>query len=130
MSPQNHSVPFAESQHHIINPTNLRGALDNGVEHRLHVGRRAADDAEHLGRRRLMLQGLAQFCIALLQFFEQPHVLDGDDGLVGEGFQQSDLLLREWADCGAPDQNNADRTPFSQQRGDQYGSNTLPVEAT
>ena len=36
-------------------------ALDDGVEHRLHVGRRAADDAEHLGGRRLMLQRLAQF---------------------------------------------------------------------
>ena len=66
MSPRNHR-PLAESQHHVINPTNPRGALDDGVEHRLHVRRRAADDAEHLGRCRLMLQGLAQFCVALLQ---------------------------------------------------------------
>ena len=93
MSPRNHSVPLAESQHHIINPTNPRRALDDGVEHRLHVGRRAADDAEHLGRCRLMLQGLAQFCVALLQFFEQPHVLDGDDGLIGEGFEKLDLFI-------------------------------------
>ena len=35
-----------------------------------------------------MLQRLAQLRIALLQFFEQPHVLDGDDGLVCEGFKQ------------------------------------------
>ena len=66
MSPRNHSVSLAESQHHVINPTNPRGALDDGIEHRLHVRGRAADDAEHLGRRRLMLQGLAQFCVALL----------------------------------------------------------------
>ena len=59
-------VTLAESQHHVIDPTNPRGALDDGVEDRLHVGGRAADDAEHLGRRRLMLQRLAQFCIALL----------------------------------------------------------------
>ena len=65
MSPRNHSVTLVESQHHVINPTNPGGALDDGVEHRLHVSRRAADDAEHLGRRRLMLQGLAQFCVAL-----------------------------------------------------------------
>ena len=58
--------PVAESQHHVINPTNPGGALDDGIEHRLHVRRRAADDAEHLGRCRLMLQRLAQFCIALL----------------------------------------------------------------
>ena len=81
--------PFAESQHHIINPTNPRGALDDRVEHRLHVRGRAADDAEHLGRRRLMLQRLAQFRVALLDFLEQPHVLDRDDRLIGEGFEQS-----------------------------------------
>ena len=66
MSPRNQSVPFAESQHHVINPTNPRSALDDSVEHRLHVRRRAADDAEHLGRCRLMLQGFAQFRVALL----------------------------------------------------------------
>ena len=85
MRPRNHSVPLAESQHHVINPTNPGGALDDGVEHRLHVRRRAADDAEHLGRCRLMLQRLAQLRVALAEFLEQSHVLDGDDGLVGEG---------------------------------------------
>ena len=29
-----------------------------------------------------------------LLILEQPHVLDGDHGLVGEGFKQLDLLLR------------------------------------
>ena len=67
MSPRNHRVLLVESQHHVINPTNPGGALDDGVEDRLHVRRRAADDAEHLGRCRLMLQGLAQFRVALLQ---------------------------------------------------------------
>ena len=87
MSPRNHSVPLAESQYHVINPTNPGGALDDGVEDRLHVRRRAADDAEHLGGCGLMLQGLAQFRVALAEFLEQPHVLDRDDGLVGEGFE-------------------------------------------
>ena len=32
-----------------------------------------------------MLQRLAQFCIALLDFLEQPHILDSDDRLVREG---------------------------------------------
>ena len=67
MSPRNHSVSFAESQHHVIDPTNPRGALDDGVEDRLHVRGRAADDAEHFSRRGLMLQGLAQFCVALFE---------------------------------------------------------------
>ena len=56
MSPRNHSVSLVESQHHVIDPANPGGALDDGVEDRLHVRRRAADDAEHLGGCRLMLQ--------------------------------------------------------------------------
>ena len=98
MSPRNHSVSLAESQHHVIDPTNPRGALDDGVEDRLHVGRRAADDAEHLGGRRLMLQRLAQFRVALAEFLEQAHVLDGDHGLVGEGLEERDLLVRRKAE--------------------------------
>ncbi len=95
MSPCNHIVPLVESQHYIIDPTNPRGALDDGVEDRLHVRRRAADNAEHLRRCGLMLQSLSQLRITLLQFFEQPHVLNGDDRLVGEGFKQCDLLIRK-----------------------------------
>ena len=95
MSPRKRSVPLVEAQHHVINSTNPRGAFDDGVEDRLHVSRRAADDAEHLGRCRLMFQSLSQFCVALLQFLEQPYVLDRDDGLVREGFEKSDLLIGE-----------------------------------
>ncbi len=93
MSPRNMLIALAESQHHVIDPANLRRALDDSIEYRLHVGRRAADDAEHLGRRRLMLQRLAQFRVAFLDFFEQPHVFDGDHRLVGKGFEKSDLLF-------------------------------------
>ena len=32
-----------------------------------------------------------QFVGSLIQFFKQPHVLDGDDGLVSEGFEELDL---------------------------------------
>ena len=110
MSPRNHIVALAESQHHVIDPTNPRGALDDGVEHRLHVRRRAADDAEHLGRCRLMLQGLAQFGIALAEFLEQADVLDGDHGLSGEGFEQRDLLLGKRLHLRTANYDHTDRT--------------------
>ena len=72
MSPRNQTVPLSESQHHVIDPTNPGCALDDRVEDRLHVRRRAADDAEHLRCCGLMLQGLAQFCVArFLQILEQ-----------------------------------------------------------
>src|SRR5262245_20358939 len=93
MGPPNQTVPLTESQHHVIDPTNPRRAFYNGVKNRLHIRGRAADDAEHLSRCRLMLQGFAQFCIAVLNLLEQPYVLDGDHSLVGEGFEQFDLAL-------------------------------------
>src|SRR5262249_5602334 len=55
MSPPNQTVPLAESQHHVINPTNPGRALDNGIEDRLYIRGRAADDAEDFGRCRLVL---------------------------------------------------------------------------
>src|SRR5215471_6417204 len=105
MSPQNHRVSIVESQHCVINAANPGGALDDGVEDWLHVSGRTADNAEHFGRCRLMLQRFAQFCIALLQFLEQPHVLDGDHGLVCEGFKKCNLLFREWPDLVAANQD-------------------------
>ena len=92
MSPRNHAVTLVKSQHYVIDSTNPGCALDDGIEHRLHVRRRAADDAEHFGRCRLMLQGFTQFRVALLQFFKQPNVLNGNDSLVGEGLESAICL--------------------------------------
>ena len=58
MGALNHRVALTKSQHHVINAANPCGAFDDGVEHRLHVRGRAADNAEHLGRCGLMLQCL------------------------------------------------------------------------
>ena len=80
------TVTFAESQHYIINPTNTRRAFDDGVEDRLHVRGRAADDAEHLGGCRLMLQSLAQFrgsgVLPLQRFGRVPGVAPQSSALV------------------------------------------------
>ena len=40
-----------------------------------------------------MLQGLAQFRVALSEFFEQPHVLDGDNRLGCKGLKKFDLFI-------------------------------------
>src|SRR4030095_3919845 len=93
MSPWKRNVALNEAPHHVVNPTTLGGAFYDSVQHRLHVRRRAADDAEHLGCCRLMLQGLPQFCVARLQLLKQSDVLDSDDGLIGEGFEEGNLLL-------------------------------------
>ena len=36
-------------------------------------------------------KGFSKIAITRLQFFKQPDVLDGDHGLIGEGFEQLDL---------------------------------------
>ena len=48
---------------------------------------------EDLRRRRLLLQRLGQLACARLHLVEQPHVLDRDHRLVGEGLDQLDLLF-------------------------------------
>src|SRR5262245_18260602 len=120
MRPRDKAVPLAEPQYHVINSTDFCRALDDCIKHRLHVRRRTADDAEHLGRCRLMLQRFAQFPIALLQFFEQPHVLDGDYSLVGEGFEKSNLLIGKRVNLGSTNISHADRTPLAYQRRREY----------
>src|SRR5262249_23272055 len=102
MSPQNQSVSLAESQRHIINPTNPCGALDDSVKDRLHVGGRPADNAQNLRGRCLMLKRLSQLGVAVLDLLEQPHVFDGDDGLISESRHEFNLLVSKGPDLRAP----------------------------
>ncbi len=102
---------------------------DDGIENRLHVGRRARDDLENLGRGGLLLQGLADLgmgggerAILLLQLGEQPHVLDRDHRLVGEGLKESDLLVGERLDLHPADDDRPDGAALAQQRGAQEGA--------
>src|SRR5262249_48524536 len=122
MSPPNQTVPLAESQHHVINPTNPGRALNDGIKDRLHVRRRTTDDPKHLGRCSLMLQCLAQFCVALLDLLEQPDIFDGDYGLVGEGFEELDLLFREGADYSTTNDDDADRLVLAHEGRNEYRS--------
>src|SRR5262245_26136063 len=125
MSPRHHCVSLVEPQHHIIDPTNPRSALDDGVEDRLHIGGRAADNAEHLSSRCLMLQRLAQFCIALLQFLKQADVFDGDDRLIGKRFEQLNLPLGERTNLCTANIDRFDGNTFAKERGTQHGPITF-----
>ena len=60
--------------------------------------------------------------VGLLQLLEQADVLDGDDGLVGERLQQSDLLLGERPDLHPPQEDRPDGNPFADQRHGQHGA--------
>ena len=67
MRPRNDHVTIEKSQHDVIDAANPRRALDDRVEDRLHVRGRATDDAEHLRRRRLMLQRFSELTSAIFQ---------------------------------------------------------------
>src|SRR5262249_33701171 len=123
MSARDHVVPLAESQHYVINTTNLCRALNDRIEHRLHIRRRAADDAEYLRRCRLMFQRLAQFRIAFLDLLEQSHVFNCDHRLVGKSLQQCDLLFSKRTDLHPMNRDRADRRAFSEHRRRQQRAN-------
>jgi hypothetical protein len=116
MSLCSYHIALAESQNYVINTANPRGALDNGIEDRLHIGGWTADDAEHLGSRRLMLQGFTQFRVALLDFLKQSYILDGDNGLVGEGLQKGNLSFWKRTNFLSTNVNNTYWRAFAEQR--------------
>src|SRR5713101_6484792 len=92
------------------------GASDDRVEDRLHIGLRPADDAQDLSGRRLLLERLGEIAVAHPQLREQPHVLDGDDRLVGEGLDERDLLLIESLGVRPAEGHRSDRLPSAQHR--------------
>ena len=79
---------------------------------------------QDLARRCLLFQRFSQIAIAFLQFLEQPHVLDGDHRLVGEGFEKRDLLVRERTNLGSTNDDHADRNTLAQQGRGKYGATT------
>src|SRR5262249_13780827 len=84
------------------------GASHDRVEYRLHIRLRATDDAQDVARGGLRVQRRRQLPGTGLELLEQPHVLDGDDGLVGKGFEQADLFLGKWAHLESPDDDRSD----------------------
>src|SRR5262249_39425235 len=79
------------------------GASHNRIEHRLDVRLRAANDAENVASRRLLVERSGQFTVARLQLGEETNVLDRDHGLVGEGLEERNLLIGERMDFSAVD---------------------------
>src|SRR5262249_24772462 len=67
------------------------------------------------------------FRVALLQFLEQPHVLNCDNGLVSEGFEKRDLLVSERTDFRPPNYNYPDCYALSAQWCGKYGVSAMSL---
>src|SRR5215831_5871189 len=97
------------AEHHLGQP-------DDGIERRAQLVAHAGDEL------RLVLARLCQLAARVLDFLEQPHVLDGDHGLIGKGGDQLDLLVRERPHDRTRQHEHADRVSFAQQRNREHGA--------
>ena len=96
------------------------GALHDRVEHRLRVGLQLARSSAKPRSSRSAGRVLRQVLIARLKLCEQPHVLDRDDRLVGEGPQQFDLPIAEGVNIATP-QTQKRRPPLPFEAGVHQG---------
>src|SRR5262249_47201948 len=90
------------------------GQSDDGIERRAKLVAHAGDEL------RLVLVRLCELATLVLDFVEQPHVLDRDHRLVGEGGHQLDLLVGKWAHGASHQHDHANRLAFTQQRNTEH----------
>ena len=76
-----------------------------------------------------MAERFRQLRVARLQLLEEPHVLDGDHCLIGEGLQQRDLLVAERPHFRPPDDDHADGGVLARERCREDGAKALGARA-
>jgi hypothetical protein len=79
--------------HGIVRPTKLGRTSCDDVQDGLDLCRRAGDNAENFAGRGLLLKRLGKVAVSILQFLEQPNVLDCYDSLGGEALEELNLLF-------------------------------------
>src|SRR5215471_2955387 len=73
---------------------------------------------------RLVLARQFELAVLVLDFLEQPHVLNRDHALVGEGRGKLDLPIGEPSHRAAYQDNYANRDSFTQQRDPEFSAGT------
>ena len=92
------------------------GVAEDGIKRRAQL-------VAHVGQKlRLVLARFCKLPALVMDFVEQPHVLDRDHRLVGEGGDQLDLLVGERFHRASRQCNDADRRSFPQQRDAEDGA--------
>jgi len=99
----------------VVGAAQLPRRFDQRVEYRRQIEGRSADDLEHVGGGRLLLQGFAQLV-------EQARVLDGNDRLIGKGSHQLDLFRSKWLRNGFRYKDHPYDISFAQKRDAERGS--------
>ena len=96
--------------HTAIGSGELDRVAHDGAEHGLEIQSRA-DRLADFAQRFQFPNRPRQLARPRLQFLEQPHVLDGDHCLVGEGFEQLDLFVGERSNLRSTNQNTPMGSP-------------------
>jgi len=81
-----------------------------------------ADDPEDFCS--LLIERLLQIAIPGFEFLEQPHVLDGDDGLIREGPKKFPLVVGERSGFEPSYDNHADRLASQEHRSPEEAAET------
>jgi len=106
----------------VTRPADPCRVLGDRIKDRLNLGWRAGNHAEDFARRRLLPQGL-------FRLVEEADVLDRDRRLVGEGFQEMDLLRCKWLGFLAPQDEYADDVLAALQGDADEGSDVEETDA-
>src|SRR6266516_1540843 len=96
-------ITVPQQNRHVIGNAKAAGNARDGLQHRLKIEFRSADDCQHLTDRSLILQRFREFvgtfgdlaCARLLGL-EETAVLDRDHRLIRERRHQLDLLGGKW----------------------------------
>ncbi len=102
------------------------GTFGQRIEDRLDIDGGTADYLQQFARRRLLVERHAEIAVLCLHFLEQPHILNGDHRLVGEGGQQFDALGAERPCFNSAHAENPDGLALPQQRDGQIGPEAKP----
>ncbi len=116
MGDEDELVSFAAPDVGVERLAQACGTLCHRVQHRLDVRWGPADHAEDLRGRRLLFQRFREVAVAGLKLPEQPHVLDGDDRLVGEGLEHLNPVGRERSHVRPGKIDSSDPSAFAEQR--------------
>jgi hypothetical protein len=98
-------ITFESKDNGIVSSAQTRRALRYRLEHGPNVGRRLTYHTQDIAGRGLLVERFSEVVIPRLQLLEQPHILDGDHRLVGEGLEERNLLVREGAYLLTSDQD-------------------------
>ena len=106
-------VALSQAQYRIIGLAKLAGAFDDCLESRSDIGRRGRNDLQNVGAAGLVGEGLGEVAGLGLHLVKQPHILDRDHRLVGEGRDQLDLFVGKGPHGATQQRERANRITFA-----------------